>query len=172
MQFSVCIGVHHGSWPMNDKTLVLGIGNHLLMDEGIGIHAIEQLRARYPASEHVTLLDGGTLSFTLAGPIAEAHKLIVIDAAQFDAVPGSICLFEDDEMDRFLTAGGKRSVHEVGLVDLLAIARLTEALPHRRALIGIQPHRMDWGEQPSEALAAVLPQVCDMTLSLIQEWNQ
>jgi len=73
---------------MTLKTLVLGIGNTLLTDEGIGVHVLHALESRLANLSDVTLLDGGTLSFTLAGPIEEADALIVVDAANIRSKPG------------------------------------------------------------------------------------
>jgi hydrogenase maturation protease len=151
------------------KTLVLGIGNTLLSDEGIGIHVIRKLANATPNTD-TTLLDGGTLSFTLAGPIEDCERLIVVDAAELRAQPGSVRVFVDAEMDRHVAAGGKRSVHEVGLADLLAVAALAGRLPPQRALVGIQPQSMDWGMQPTEPVAAALPGACRAVEQLIEAW--
>ncbi len=153
------------------KTLVLGIGNTLLRDEGAGIHAIRMLEAQAAGRDDIELMDGGTLSFTLAGAIEEAQQLIVIDAAQLGDAPGSTRVFEGEQMDAYVGSARKRSVHEVSLVDLLMIARLADHLPERRALIGIQPHEIDWGEHPSQAVAAALPQACTQALRLIEAWR-
>ena len=77
------------------KILVLGIGNTLLSDEGVGIHVLHALSAGEPLPDEVELLDGGTLSFTLAGPIQDADALIVVDAANINALPGSWQLAAD-----------------------------------------------------------------------------
>jgi hydrogenase maturation protease len=156
---------------MATKTVVLGIGNTLLGDEGAGVHALRALRARATDLADVEYLDGGTLSFTLAAPIGEAEHLIVIDAAQLNAAPGTIRMFEDDEMDRFLGSRRKASVHEVGLIDLMAMARLAGSFPQRRALIGIQPEYLDWAEAPTSAVAAAIPQACDLALETLQRWR-
>jgi hydrogenase maturation protease len=150
-------------------TLVLGIGNTLLSDEGAGIHALEFLRRHHPDLPGVTYLDGGTLSFTLADPIAENDNLIVLDAAQLGADPGTVRSFEGADMDDFLGTN-KRSAHEVGLLDLLAISALSEHLPRRRALIGIQPEHLDWGDGPTESVAGALPQVAATAVELIRGW--
>lgn len=151
--------------------LILGIGNSLLRDEGAGIHALNRLREELGERDDITFLDGGTLSFTLAGHIEDASHLIVIDAAQLDAAPGHSQVFEGRAMDEFLGSNRKRSVHEVSLLDLMAIAHLADHLPERRALIGIQPAEIDWGEQPSAAVAASLPQVCAQAKQLMEEWR-
>jgi hydrogenase maturation protease len=153
-------------------TVVLGVGNTLLTDEGVGVHVVEQLRRDYPDLDAVEYLDGGTLSFTLAGPMAEAEQLIIIDAAELKAAPGTVTLFENQAMDDYLGYGKRRSVHEVSLLDLLAIAHLTDSLPARRALIGIQPQELGWGDAPSPVVAAAIPQACAMALDLIRKWRQ
>jgi hydrogenase maturation protease len=153
-----------------EATLVLGIGNTLLTDEGAGVHAIRRLEARTPAVAGVRFLDGGTLSFTLAGPISQASRLIVIDAAELRRAPGSVETFVQDGMDAFLGARGNCSVHEVGLLDLMQIARLTGCLPQRRALIGIQPATIDWGERPTPSVETGIELACARALELIERW--
>jgi hydrogenase maturation protease len=129
------------------------------------------LQERHPDLANVEFLDGGTLSFTLAGPIEEADSLIVIDATQLKEPPGAVRLFEGEDMDRFLGSHRKSSVHEVSLMDLMAIARLAEALPARRALIGIQPQYLDWSDAPTEEVARAIPLACDMAMDLIGRWR-
>jgi hydrogenase maturation protease len=157
---------------MDSRTVVLGVGNTLLTDEGVGVHVVERLRRNHPDLKEVEFLDGGTLSFTLAGPMAEAEQLIIIDAAELKATPGTVTLFENAAMDDYLNHGKRRSVHEVSLLDLLAIARLTDSLPPRRALIGIQPQSVEWGETPSPEVTAAIPAACAITLELLRKWQQ
>jgi hydrogenase maturation protease len=154
------------------KILVLGIGNTLLSDEGVGIHVIQALLGA-PGGPRagVEYLDGGTLSFTLAGPIQDADGLIVVDAAQLNSLPGALQVFSGEEMDRFLNANRKSSVHEVGLSDLRAIAILAGHWPARRALLGIQPQKLDWGEQPTEPVVAAIPLACRQINVLIDGWQ-
>jgi len=151
-------------------TLILGVGNNLLSDEGIGVHVIDYLETHHADALDVTYLDGGTLSFTLAGPIAEHDNLIVVDAARFGQPPGSIRTFEGDEMDRYLS-GDRASVHEVGLMDLFDISRLAGTFPRRRALIGVEPKCLDWGESPSPEVAPTVPVVAMMALKLARRWQ-
>lgn len=155
---------------MANKTLILGIGNDLLTDEGIGVHVVRHLAAQYSAEPDVSFVDGGTLSFTLAGPIAKHDFLIVVDAARFDAPAGTIRCFEDSEMDRYLV-GNRASVHEVGLTDLLDISRLSGVMPARRALIGVEPHSLDWGTSPSPRLAESLVPAAEMAIALARSWR-
>lgn len=151
-------------------TLVLGIGNTLLSDEGAGVHVVHALQTQFGEADDVTLLDGGTLSFTLAGAIEDADELIVVDASELKAEPGTVRTFVDDDMDAFLN-GPRRSVHEVGLIDLMTIARLADRLPQRRALVGIQPEVVDWGESPTAAVKAAMPTACGEVAQLIEAWR-
>jgi hydrogenase maturation protease len=153
------------------KTLVLGIGNSLLSDEGVGIHVIRALAGVFPPEAEVELLDGGTLSFTLAGAIEDADALVVVDAAELKLAAGDVRVFEDEAMDAFLAGNRKSSVHEVGLIDLMAIARLAGHWPERRALVAIQPEKLDWGETLTEHVGTALPIACEHIKELIGAWH-
>lgn len=152
------------------QTLVLGIGNTLLSDEGCGIYTLNYLSEHYSALSGVKWIDGGTLSFTLLGLIQASHYLITIDASQLHAAPGSVQCFEGEDMDRFVR-GVKHSVHEVGLSDLLDMARLTGSLPARRALVGIQPKSVGWGNAPTPEVAAAIPLAARRVVDLIEQWR-
>ena len=154
------------------NTLVLGLGNTLLGDEGVGVHIIQQMQQDHTGVDDITYLDGGTLSFTLAGYIEEAGNLIIIDAAQLNSSPGVISVYEGEAMDQFVTGNRNKSVHEVNITDILSLAHLTGHLPERRALIGIQPQLIDWGDTLSESVAQAIPQVFKITSDLILRWEQ
>ena len=153
------------------KTLVLGIGNTLLTDEGIGIHVLQALEPELANWPDVTLLDGGTLSFTLAGPIEDADALIVVDAANLQMQPGAWTLLEGEAMDAFLMGNRKSTVHEVGLTDLRAIAILAGHWPEKRAMLAIRPDVVDWGEFPTPSVAAAIPPACAAIVEQIREWQ-
>lgn len=152
------------------ETLVLGIGNTLLTDEGAGIHALNLLQSEYPDIPNLTFVDGGTLSFTLATWIEDCNNLIVFDAAELNQSPGTVKTFVNEEFDAFLGAS-KRSAHEVGLLDLMDIARLTGHFPEHRALIGIQPDIMDWGMQPTASVQNALDEAVSEAVKLIKQWQ-
>lgn len=151
-------------------TLVLGIGNTLLTDEGVGVQVVRRLRDRLDGADDITLLDGGTLSFTLTETIQRHSNLVVVDATQLDAPPGSVCCFENQAMESFL-GSCRRSAHEVGLLDLMDIARLTDSLPRHRALVAIQPGSLEWGTEPTEAVAAAIPEAVAQVLALLRQWQ-
>jgi len=154
---------------LSNNTLVLGIGNTLLADEGTGVHMLDYMSRHHPDLTGVEYLDGGTLSFTLAPWIEEADNLIVIDAAELDAPPGTVEVFSGQEMDRF-AGKTKRSVHEVSLGDLLAIAHLTDAIPENRVLIAIQPEKVDWGSCLSNPVKRALPIAAQQIVERLGRW--
>lgn len=153
------------------KIVVLGIGNTLLADEGVGVHVVRELEDANGFDDGVDLLDGGTLSFTLAGPIEEAGALVVVDAAELKSLPGEVRVFEGVDMDGFLAGNRKSSVHEVGLIDLMAIAKLAGHWPERRALVAIQPEKVDWGESLTDRVAGAVPVACEQIRRLIGSWR-
>lgn len=153
-----------------NDTLILGIGNTLLSDEGAGIHALSLIQSEYAETPDITFLDGGTLSFTLAAWIEACDSLIVFDAAELNSPAGTVKTYTGADMDTYLGAA-KRSAHEVGLMDLMDIARITDHLPTNRALIGIQPEYMDWGMQPTVVVQQALPIAVKHAVDLIQTWN-
>jgi hydrogenase maturation protease len=153
------------------KALVLGIGNILLTDEGVGIHVVDRLARESPLADDVELMDGGTLSFTLAVAIESVDSLIVVDAAELAAPPGTWQMFEGEAMDAFLIGNHRSSVHEVGLTDLRTIAMLAGHWPERRALLAIQPGCVDWGEIPTGEVSASIPIACDAIRALLSSWR-
>lgn len=151
------------------NTLVLGLGNTLLSDEAVGITVIRRLEAASDLAQ-ARFLDGGTLGFTLASPIAEHPRLIVVDAARMDEPAGTVRIFEGNAMDVQLSGKGK-SVHEVSLADLMDMARLSDTLPRQRALVGIEPAVVDWGETLTPPVKAAVPQAMDLVRALVRRWN-
>lgn len=155
------------------RTLLLGLGNVLLSDDGIGIHVIraldssERTRRIGPA---ISVRDGGTLGLNLLTELDGVGTLIVIDAMEFGCIPGTVRTFVGPDMDGQL--GGKcRSAHEVALADLMTAAVLTGSAPERRALVAVQPASTDWGLNPTEAVRAAIPDACNIVLSLLEDWD-
>jgi len=155
---------------MNKKIVVLGLGNTLQTDEGIGVHVVNYLKAHKP-SKDIEYIDGGTMSFNLLGPIESADRLIVVDTAELNHPPGSVKVFEGIEMDAFIASANKTSAHEVGLRDALGMALLNGRLPGHRALVGIQPKQFGWGNQPTEVVAGAIPTACKKVFEISQNWK-
>ena len=152
------------------RVLVLGIGNPLLADDGAGVHAALQLVERAAGREDVTILDAGTLSFSLLPALRDADGLIAIDATRDGGRPGELRVCEGEEFDRFVRRSG-RSVNEVGLADLLERARGSGRLPDKRVLIGVEPEIVDWGLELSPTVAAALSRCVEVALEFIERWH-
>jgi len=151
-------------------TVVLGFGNVLLSDDGAGVHVVTRLRSEQ-GSDAADFIDAGTLSFSLLSLIEATDSMLAIDAAELSQPPGTIALYEDEAMDRHLKSTRRRTVHEVGLIDLLDMARLHDCLPARRALLCIQPLTIHWSESLSVPVAATLPEAAHRAAALLERWN-
>jgi hydrogenase maturation protease len=132
--------------------LVLGIGNVLLTDEGIGVRALNELERRYTFPENVELLDGGTAGIELLRHIRKRDYLIIIDAMKFDQEPGTVSRVEGEDVPAAFRT--RISPHQLGLSDLLAAAMLTNELPEKLVLFGVEPESLDIGLDLSATVEA------------------
>jgi hydrogenase maturation protease len=156
--------------PVTSPTLVLGFGNVLLSDDGAGVQLVERLRSELGPNA-AEFVDGGTLSFSLLSYVEATDSMLVIDAAELNSAPGTVHLFEGAAMDEFLKGARRRTVHEVGLIDLLDMARLQNCLPSKRALLCIQPGLIDWCETLSAPVAEALPEATRQARALLHRWK-
>lgn len=150
---------------MTDKqsanVLILGIGNLLLCDEGIGVHAVRCLAQRI-LPPGVEVLDGGTSGADLVDHLEGRTKVIVIDAASGDGPPGTIYRCEARDL---IEQEGALSLHEFGLADSLHMAERLGCAPQRVVVLGVQPATMEPGLELSPEVAAVLPGVLSLALA-------
>ena len=149
---------------------MLGVGNPLMSDDGVGQRLLAELESLRPPLVGVDYVDAGTLSFLLLPRIEDCTALLVLDAASLGGAPGEVREFSGTGMDAFLRSASC-SVHEIGLRDLLDAARLTGALPARRALVGVQPDRVDWGEALSPSVAAAVPAAAALARGILERWQ-
>lgn len=150
--------------------LVLGFGNTLLGDDGAGVRVVEWLRLRCTIVD-CECIDGGTMSFNLLPYVEAAHAMLVVDAADLRAAPGTVVLFEGSAMDGYLQGARRRTVHEIGLMDLLDMARLEDCLPQRRALLCVQPGPIGWNHSLSPPVAAALPTAGRLAVAQLARWR-
>jgi hydrogenase maturation protease len=150
--------------------VVLGFGNVLLRDDGAGVQIATRLQARLGPTV-ADFIDGGTMSFSLLPCIEASDALLVIDAADLGCAPGTVRLFVDGKMDTFLRCTRRRTVHEIGIIDLMDMARLRDCLPGRRALLCIQPAAVDWGEALSEPVLRALPKAEAVAVHVLRRWS-
>ena len=140
-----------------------------MSDDGVGQRLLEALAARATPDDQVEFLDAGTLGFMLLPRVEQCDALLALDAANVGGAPGELRVFEGADFDDFVRQP-RCSVHELGLHDLIDAARLTGALPARRALVGIQPERLGWGMVLSPAVEAALPAAVEAAASLLERW--
>lgn len=150
------------------RILVMGVGNTLLQDDGIGVHVTEALRAS--GADGLDLVDGGTIGLSLLPQIEDADAVIVVDASELGAPPGTLRVFRNAEIDRLLS-GKRRSVHEVALMDLFSAAAIRGRCPSERALVAIQPGCTEWGLEPTPPVRAAIAEACAAVLALAREWQ-
>jgi hydrogenase maturation protease len=151
------------------KTLVLGLGNILLRDEGVGVRVIERLQALYDFPPEVQVLDGGTMALDLLPYVEDAARLLVIDALEMGAAPGTIARLEGNEVPAFLSI--KISPHQMGLADILAAARLRDLHPQELVLWGVQPGTLGAGLELSAPVAAQVDVLVEKALAELQRWG-
>lgn len=143
-----------------DPVVVLGIGNILLTDDGVGVHVVRALLAEDdpglpPGTE---LVEGGTGGLSLLPTVRDAGALVLVDAVDLNAEPGSVHVLTGDDLYSRLV---RLSVHQVGASDLLAAARLIGGLPERVVLVGVQTASLATDLRLSPAVAAALPTAVD-----------
>lgn len=154
------------------RALVLGVGNILEMDEGLGVRAVEWLQAntRFPPNgQEVTLLAGGTSGPELLAYLDGINHLIVLDAIDADKAPGEFIALEGDALPVFLKI--KVSPHQVGVHDLLATAKLLGYAPPAIAVLGLQPEPFGVGLELSPAIAAQIEPLARRALERLRAWG-
>jgi hydrogenase maturation protease len=143
------------------KIVILGIGNLLLSDEGVGVHiANELLKMNLPPD--VSVVEGGTDGFRLLNIITETDRLIIIDALKGDAPPGSIYRFDIGEVQNS-PSGFKTSVHQIGILEVLDLSGLIGKTPHT-TVIGIKPKCLEMGMDLSPEIKAKIPRIIELIL--------
>ena len=152
------------------ETLVLGLGNILLADEGVGVRVIEHLLARYDFPEGVRVMDGGTLGLDLLPYLEDASRLLVVDAVQARKAPGTLVRLVGDEVPVFLDVS-KVSAHQEGLQDLLAVATLKGYLPDEVVFWGAQIESLGVGLELSPAVAAQVDALGEKVLAELARWG-
>ena len=156
-------GAEHG------KTLVLGAGNLLLSDDGVGIHAIRRLREVAELPEEVEILDGGTLGMNLLHYLEGVACLLIVDALELDAPPGTLTRLSGDQVPAYFSV--KISPHQIGIPDMLASARLRDLYPAEVVILGVQPAIVDVGLHLSPPVAAQLDNLVEQILAELARWG-
>lgn len=150
-------------------TVVIGLGNVILSDDGLGVHAVRRLQERHAVGEDVELVEGGTAGLLLLPHLADARRAIVVDAIDVGAAPGTLTRLDGED---WVSAFSPRmSPHEVALEDLLGAAQLSGAWPEELVLLGIQPGSIALGTETSQPVAAAINQLVDAIMAELDAWG-
>ena len=141
------------------RLLILGLGNVLCGDDGLGAAAVARLLARFEIPDGVSVLDGGTLGLSLLPYVEDAERVILVDAIRADGPPGSFVRLEGEEVGP--AVAGRLSVHQVGVADLLDAARWRGRLPEELVLLGLVPENIEVGLARSPRVEAGLAGLVD-----------
>lgn len=152
-----------------NSIVVLGVGNILLTDEGLGVHVVEDLKANYTFTPQISLIDGGTMGMELLTYMRGMKKILLIDAVNGGEAPGIIYEFPHRELEQYFT--DHISVHEVGMQDILRIRAIQENPLEDAIVIGVEPESLDVGFEPSAPVQKALPEVKDRVLRVLREWG-
>jgi len=144
------------------RILILGLGNPLLGDEGIGVRVVEELKG-LELPNGVTVVEGGTAGLGLIGLMEGYQRVIIVDAADMGHPPGRIVRFTPSEA-QLKTAEAPLSLHQIGLGEVLALAEALEVAPAELVIIGIQPGRVEGGAGLSPEVEGAIPQIIRVVL--------
>jgi len=154
---------------LSTDTVVIGVGNTILSDDGAGVHAARLLQGdpRVPAG--VTILDGGTLGIELVPYASDASRVLFLDAVNSGAAPGTLTRMTGRDL---LGTSGGWSVHQLGVADLIAALALVSAGPQDIVVLGVQPAKTDWGTSLSPDVESALSGLVDKALAQLQLWKE
>jgi hydrogenase maturation protease len=145
------------------RVVILGIGNSILSDEGVGIHAAVALRDRYALPPGVEVIDGGTAGMELLEPLSGVDLLLVLDAVRARRAPGSLVCLAGSQVPRFFRS--KLSPHQVSICDVLASLEFAGDAPRDLVLVGVEPQSLELGLELTPTVAARLPEMIDAAVT-------
>lgn len=149
--------------------LVLGIGNLIMSDDGIGVRVAQRLVEDYRFPPGVSVIDGGTLGLDLLPMLEGVAKLLLVDAVETGAAAGTVVRLCGEEIP--LTMKTKLSPHQAGLQDLLLLAELQGHLPGEMVLLGASPGEIGLGMELSPPVASCLDPLVAMALEQLAQWG-
>ncbi len=155
-------------WLISD-TVVIGVGNTILSDDGVGVHAARRLQEdpRLPAG--VSILDGGTMGLELGPFVSDAFRVLILDAVNAGETPGTLTRMTGRDL---LGTPRGRSVHQVGVADLIATLALASTKPQDIVVLGVQPAKTDWGTTLSLEVEAALAGLVDAAMAQLLVWHE
>ena len=157
------------SGQQEPKVLVLGIGNLVMSDDGVGVKVVQKLQREYRFAETVEIMDGGTLGLDLLPKLEGIERLIVVDAVETGEKPGTCVRLVGEELPIALET--KVSPHQMGLKDLLSVAELIGHSPREMVLIGVQPGSIEMDTELTPEVEAKVDELARMVLDELETWG-
>jgi hydrogenase maturation protease len=151
------------------KVLVLGIGNLVMSDDGVGVKVVQRLQREYRFPPCVEILDGGTLGLDLLPKLEDIERLIIVDAVETGLKPGTCVRLTGEELPIALET--KLSPHQMGLKDLLAVSELMGHSPRKMVLIGVQPGSIEMDTELTPEVEAVVDVLVSNVLNELRLWD-
>jgi hydrogenase maturation protease len=158
-----------GVFQQPDRILLMGLGNILLGDEGVGIHAVLDLKDRYRFDPPIEIVDGGTLGLDLLPFFENSDNVLFVDAIDFGKEPGYVGEIEDGNIPSALQT--KLSVHHIGISDLLLAALWMDKKPKKICLIGMQPESLAMGLELSEPVKSKMEEIVERVIMKLETWG-
>ena len=149
--------------PPSEDLLILGLGNVLCGDDGVGVRVVEELHERYEMPERVRALDGGTLGLALLSWVAESPRLLLVDAVRASEPAGTLVRLSGDDVAP--AARERLSVHQVGVSDLLDGLRLLDRSPSEMVLLGLVPQTLELGTELSAPVEERLEELVEAVVA-------
>ena len=150
---------------MYKKIIVLGLGNILLKDEGVGVWIAEEI-AKRSLPENVEVIDGGTASLDILISMKDVEKLIIIDALKGGEKPGTVYRLHPEDLPT--TSDSYVSLHQMNILEGLSIAYKTGNAPQETVIIGVEPEEMDWGLGVTSDIKRKFPEIIDIVLKEVK----
>ena len=151
-----------------DSTLVLGLGNPLMGDDGVGLAVLSRLQQGWEC-EGVHLVDGGTWGMNLLPLIEDTRRLLLLDAIRLGVEPGTVHQLTRDQLPRYLSH--KLSPHQIDLKEILALAELRGTLPEVAVALGVEPAKVEFSTNLSPLVEARLAELTELTLRQLGQWG-
>jgi len=142
------------------RRIILGIGNILLKDEGVGVHVVKHLQER-GVPEGIEVIDGGTLGFDLLGLFEGTERIVVVDALKGGGEPGTVYRVRPEDLKE--DQARALSLHQVGLLEVMEMAKLL-GYEAEVVIIGVEPKEIAWGMELSPEVAAKVEKVATIAL--------
>jgi len=151
------------------RKVILGIGNTLNHDEGLGVHALDFIKEKIQDNSEIELIDGGTLGLNLLQLVESCSHLLILDTIDANKQPGTLIEMKGEEIPLFKEI--KMSEHQITFQEVLGLSKIRGKLPNNLCLLGIQPSDLTLGVGMSELIKETMPILVDKALKIIENWN-